>query len=98
MLIDKTPPSNETARVTAFWCNLGLPGLVDVHTHFMPDQVLAKVWAYFDNAGPLSGRPWPIAYRTDEQDRFSRLRAFGVRTFTSMAYPHKPNMAIWLNA
>jgi hypothetical protein len=95
---DMTPPPDETALVTAFWRDLGLPGLIDVHTHFMPDQVMTKVWAYFDSAGPVSGRPWPIAYRIDEQDRLDLLRAFGVRAFTSMVYPHKPGMATWLNA
>lgn len=89
---------SETAEVRSFWQELGLPGLVDVHTHFMPDQVLAKVWAYFDAAGPLTGRPWPITYREQEQQRLERLREFGVRAFTAMLYPHKPGMAAWLNA
>ncbi len=43
-------------EVPAYWASLGLPGLVDVHVHFMPANVLAKVWAYFDSAGPLVGR------------------------------------------
>ncbi|MFF4773721.1 amidohydrolase family protein [Microtetraspora fusca] len=89
--------AEEIRRVTAFWRDLGLPGLIDVHTHFMPERVLAKVWAYFDAAGPLTARPWPIAYRLEEEDRLARLRSFGVLTFTSMLYPHKPDMATWLN-
>jgi hypothetical protein len=84
-------------QVRAFWRGLGLPGLVDVHTHFMPERVMAKVWAYFDAAGPLVGRPWPIAYRLAEEERLAVLRGFGVRAFTSMIYPHKPGMAVWLN-
>ena len=84
--------------VTAFWRGLGLPGLIDVHTHFMPERVLTKVWAYFDAAGPLTGRPWPITYRVAEDERLARLRAFGVRAFTAMLYPHKPGMAAWLNS
>ena len=24
---------------------LGLPGIIDVHTHFMPEPVMDKVWA-----------------------------------------------------
>lgn len=84
--------------VVDFWQRLGLPGLVDVHTHFMPDRVMAKVWAYFDQVGPLTGVPWPIEYRTGEEERLAVLRAFGVRAFTSMVYPHKPDMAEWLNA
>lgn len=88
----------EAAAVVEFWQGLGLPGLIDVHTHFMPKNVLDKVWAYFDAAGPLVGRPWPITYRDAEDERVQRLREFGVRAFTSMLYPHKPGMAAWLNA
>ncbi len=64
----------------------------------MPKRVLDKVWAYFDAAGPLTGRPWPITYREAEEQRIGRLREFGVRAFTAMLYPHKPGMAEWLNA
>lgn len=84
-------------RVEDFWRGLGLPGLIDVHTHFMPARVMAKVWAYFDAAGPLVGRRWPITYRFEEDERLAVLRGFGVRAFTSMVYPHKPGMARWLN-
>ncbi|MEU8589245.1 amidohydrolase family protein [Streptomyces sp. NPDC048664] len=84
--------------MTAFWQGLGLPGVIDVHTHFMPDRVMAKVWAYFDAAGPLVGRPWPIAYRGEEDQRLATLRGFGVRAFTAMVYPHRPAMAAWLNS
>ncbi|MEU3311500.1 amidohydrolase family protein [Streptomyces sp. NPDC006687] len=86
----------ETVR--AFRERLGLPGLVDVHTHFMPDRVMRKVWDYFDAAGPLTGVTWPITYRHEEEQRVALLREFGVRAFTSMLYPHKPAMAAWLNA
>jgi hypothetical protein len=71
---------------------------VDLHVHFMPKNVLDKVWAYFDAAGPMVGTPWPIEYRTDEADRLARLRALGVRAFPSLLYPHRPQMAAWLNA
>jgi predicted TIM-barrel fold metal-dependent hydrolase len=83
--------------VVRFWERLGLPGLIDVHTHFMPERVLRKVWAYFDSVGPLTGTEWPIAYRHDEDERLALLRSFGVRRFTSMLYPHKAGMAAWLN-
>ena len=86
----------DDADVPALWQGLGLPGLVDVHVHFMPSNVMDKVWAYFD-AGP-GGSQWPIAYRTDEADRLARLRGFGVRAFPSLVYPHRPQMAAWLNA
>jgi predicted TIM-barrel fold metal-dependent hydrolase len=90
------PRSDED--VPAFWRELGLPGLIDVHVHFMPKSVMDKVWAYFDNVGPLTGTEWPIAYRTEEVDRLARLRAMGVRAFSSLVYAHKPGMAAWLNS
>ncbi|MEZ0051905.1 putative TIM-barrel fold metal-dependent hydrolase [Mycobacterium sp. MAA66] len=83
--------------VHEIWRSLGLPGLIDVHTHFMPKSVMDKVWKYFDDVGPLTGRPWPITYRTEEQQRLATLRGFGVRAFTSLVYAHKPGMAAWLN-
>lgn len=92
------PGAEETGKVRRFWESLGLPGLVDVHTHFMPERVLRKVWQYFDGLGPLTGgMEWPITYRQEEAERAGLLREFGVRAFTSMLYPHKPGMARWLN-
>lgn len=85
-------------EVPAFWRRLGLPGLIDVHTHFLPQNLLEKVWAYFDRQGPLVAREWPVAYRYGEAHRLALLRDFGVRHFTAMVYPHKPGMAEWLNA
>ncbi|MDK1474947.1 amidohydrolase family protein [Streptomyces sp. 549] len=89
---------DEREAVIGFWRALELPGLVDVHTHFMPKRVLDKVWAYFDQVGPLTGTGWPIRYREAEDERLAVLRGFGVRAFTSMLYPHKPGMAAWLNS
>ncbi len=87
----------EAQQIHAITAALGLPGLVDVHTHFMPQRVLTKVWDYFDSAGPLLGRTWPITYRFAEADRVEVLRSFGLRAFTSLNYAHKPDMAAWLN-
>ncbi|MEU6372617.1 amidohydrolase family protein [Streptomyces sp. NPDC046909] len=93
-----TASAEEAAEVRRFWERLGLPGLVDVHTHFMPERVLHKVWEYFDGLGPLTGGlEWPITYRKEEAERAALLREFGVRAFTAMLYPHKPGMARWLN-
>ena len=36
-------PPVDDADVTRYWRELGLPGLVDVHVHFLPDRVQAKV-------------------------------------------------------
>lgn len=81
------------------FCNaLGLPGLVDIHTHFMPDTVQQAVWRWFDSVRKPDGSPaWPIVYREDEPARVARLRAMGVRCFTALNYPHKPGMARSLN-
>ncbi|MGW4032639.1 amidohydrolase family protein [Streptomyces sp. NPDC004838] len=90
--------TDEAQEIRDFWGRLGLPGLIDVHTHFMPERVLAKVWAYFDAVGETTGLDWPISYREEEEQRVATLRDFGVLAFTSMLYPHKPGMAAWLNA
>jgi hypothetical protein len=85
--------------VPAFCDALGIPGLADVHVHFLPPRLLRRVWAYFDEGGPLLGRTWPIHYRLpDDADRVARLRAMNVRVFTALAYAHRPDMAADLNA
>jgi predicted TIM-barrel fold metal-dependent hydrolase len=83
--------------VRDWWTRLGLPGLIDIHTHFLPPQVTAKVRAQFDSAGPLIGRPWPLHYRDVDDVLVETLRSFGVRRFTALSYAHKPDMAEWLN-
>ncbi len=75
---------------------LGLPGLVDLHVHFMPDSVHRKVWAYFDRASEKYGRAWPIQYRLPVSERLEILRGLGVIAFAPLVYPHKPGMAAWL--
>lgn len=88
----------DDADVPAFWQALGLPGLADVHVHFLPSRLLHKVWAYFDAAGPLVGVPWPIRYRWPDEERVAHLRQMGVRAFSALAYAHRPGMAADLNA
>jgi hypothetical protein len=58
---------------------------------------MRKVWAYFDNVGPLTAMQWPITYRGSSDERLAQLRAMGVRAFPSLIYAHKPGMAEWLN-
>jgi len=93
-----TPGPRADAGIPAYLESVGLPGLADVHIHFLPESMLRKVWAYFDAAGEHYGREWPIEYRYDEQTRLEMLRGFGVRAIPALAYPHKPGMAQWLNA
>ena len=85
------PPDDD--RVEPFWRRLGLPGLVDVHTHFLPDRMLRRVWAHFDSTGPLIGQAWPITYRWSHDDRLAYLPRLGVRAFTALSYAHRPGMA-----
>lgn len=81
----------------AFAADLSLPGLQDLHTHFLPPRVMAKVRAQFDSAGPLIGRPWPLHYRDEDDALVETLRSFGVRRFTALPYAHRPGMAEFLN-
>jgi predicted TIM-barrel fold metal-dependent hydrolase len=87
----------EDADLPAYAARLGIPGFVDVHTHFMPPAILAKVWAYFDSAGPLLGRPWPVTYRGSDDERVEQLRAMGVKRFSALSYAHKPGIAEFMN-
>lgn len=86
------------ADVPAWVRSLGLPGLVDIHVHFLPDRVMRKVWAYFDDASRHYGVKWPVAYRLPEPERIDVLRSLGVLTYAPLVYPHKPGMAEWLTS
>jgi predicted TIM-barrel fold metal-dependent hydrolase len=76
---------------------LGVPGIFDVHTHFLPPRVTEKVRAVFASAGPLIGREWPIRYLNPDDVNVALLRSLGVRRFTALPYPHRPGMAEFLN-
>lgn len=86
-------PLDEATRVHALIDRLGLPGLIDVHTHFMPKSVLDKVWSYFDAVGSSTGREWGIAYRFDEAARVAKCGSSALpagpasTTRTSPAWP-----------
>lgn len=83
--------------VAGFCRDLGIPGLVDIHTHFMPVAMRDKVRAFFDGVQLPHGGGWPLHYRDDDDLLVARLRSMGVRAFTALSYPHKPGMATWLN-
>lgn len=87
-----TPPQDDR-DVPQFLSDLGVPGVVDVHVHVMPDRVQRKVWAAFDRLDP----PWPINYRIDREDRLGAPRDAGVVAHTALAYAHRKGMAAWLN-
>jgi len=69
--------------VAAYVASLGLLGIVDLHVHFMPERVQAKVWAHFDRLDP----PWPIVYRAGEAERLAHPRQ------PPRAPPHRPKEA-----
>lgn len=76
---------------------LGLPGLADIHVHFLPEPVMRKVWGWFDAHGRAPGEDWPIHYRLPEPERLRIVRALGLRAIPSLTYAHRPGMAAWLN-
>lgn len=88
---------NPDPEVALSWRDLGIPGLFDVHVHFLPENIQAAVWRQFDEAGPKIGRPWPIRYRGSVAERVEQLRGFGVRRFSALPYAHKPGVAAYLN-
>ncbi|MGM0699705.1 MAG: amidohydrolase family protein [Actinomycetota bacterium] len=92
-----TAPPRTDAEVPDYVRALGLPGLADIHVHFLPQNVLDKVWEYFDNASDNYGRDWPINYRYDTDTRLDIVRELGLRAVPALTYPHKPGMAAWLN-
>ncbi|GAB3059053.1 amidohydrolase family protein [Sediminivirga luteola] len=95
-MTDAVHPAHDQ-DIPAFWRSLGLPGLADIHVHFLPDAMQQKVWSYFDDAEQNYGRPWPIRYRWPVEERLEFLRGIGVRRIPALTYPHKPGMAAWLN-
>ena len=92
-----TPGPASDADVPAYVRALGLPGLADIHVHFLPDPMQLKVWAYFDDAEANYGRAWPVTYRGGIDERLATLRALGLRAIPALTYPHKAGMARWLN-
>jgi uncharacterized protein len=86
------------ADVPGWWQRLGLPGLADIHVHFMPEPLLNAVWRYFDDAHVHYGVAWPVQYRTSDAERLATLDRLGVRTFPALLYPHKAGMAESLSA
>jgi predicted TIM-barrel fold metal-dependent hydrolase len=86
----------DDADVPRFLDDLGVPGIVDVHVHFLPDNVLHKVWGYFDQAQEHYGMPWPVHYRLPEAERVAILGKLGVVRFAPLVYPHRSGMARWL--
>ena len=92
------PPTSPTLTdddLPGLAADLGLPGIFDVHVHFMPDRIQEAVWAHFDRqADP----PWPMVYRTGADERLEGLAKMAVIRHTALAYAHRAGVATWLNA
>ncbi|WP_336205538.1 amidohydrolase family protein [Nonomuraea sp. LPB2021202275-12-8] len=86
------------ADVPGWWRALGLPGLIDLHVHFLPERMERRVWHHFNHGGPLMGDGWKIEYEWPVEQRVARLRELGLRAFPALAYAHRPDMAADLNA
>jgi hypothetical protein len=86
-------PPVDDADVPAWLAALGVPGIVDIHVHFMPQRLLDRVWRYFDEASTHYGVGWPVRYRLPEDERLAALRRMGVTVFAPLLYAHKPGMA-----
>lgn len=89
-------PPRADADVPGYVAALQLPGLADVHVHFLPERMLEKVWAWFDAHGWGGPGTWPIRYRLPEQERLATVRALGLAAVPALTYAHKPGMAGWL--
>ena len=92
-----TPAPRSDAELRPYLDALGLPGIVDLHVHFMPANVQEKVWAFFDAEAERGGAPWHIEYRQSEEYRVRILRDLGVSAYGTLNYAHRPGMAAWLN-
>lgn len=88
----------QDSDVRAWWQALGLPGLIDLHVHFLPERMERRVWHHFHHGGPLMGNGWKIEYEWPVEERVARLREMGLRAFPALSYAHKPGMAADLNA
>jgi predicted TIM-barrel fold metal-dependent hydrolase len=79
-------------EVAAFTADLGIPGIIDAHVHFLPDRLQEAVWRWFDRLPA-----WPVTYRHPTHRRLEVLSRLGVRHFTGLAYAHHPGMLRGLN-
>jgi hypothetical protein len=92
-----TPGPATDEQVPDYLAALSLPGLADIHVHFLPDSLQRRVWTFFDDAETNYGLAWPIMYRVDEGTRLTILRRLGLKAVPALTYAHRPGMAQWLN-
>jgi predicted TIM-barrel fold metal-dependent hydrolase len=80
-------------EIPQFLEELGIPGIIDAHVHFLPERLQQAVWRWFDGLTPA----WPVTYRSPAPDRLATLARLGVRHHTALAYAHQPGMLRFLN-
>jgi hypothetical protein len=95
-MIKLLPPASDH-EIPYYLAALGVPGITDLHVHFMPDRVQQKVWGFFDRLPEMGKTAWPIAYRFSEEKRVQILRSIDVVAFSTLNYAHRPGMAEVLN-
>lgn len=95
--MNQVVPPRSDAELPGYIAALGLPGIIDLHVHFMPERVQQKVWRFFDRLPEMGEPAWPIFYRYSDEERVEILRNLGVRAFGALNYAHRPGMAQFLN-
>ena len=92
------PVDLDVAPVRAFWEGLGLPGLFDVHVHFLPPNIqrgrLRGLRRRRAQDRPRVADPLPAARSTSGSRCCARWGSAGSPT---LPYAHKPGVATYLN-
>lgn len=70
-----------------------MSGVVDAHTHLLPERLARAIRAYFDRHHPSV-----FLYPLDHRTVLDRLAADGIDMVWTLPYAHKPGMAEQLNA
>ncbi|MDN5742722.1 MAG: amidohydrolase, partial [Yaniella sp.] len=79
------PPQTDD-EIRAYLDGLGVEGMIDLHVHFMPDNVQQKVWGFFDRLPEMGEPAWLINYRYSDEQRVAILREIGVTAFSTLNY------------
>ena len=89
--------TDEVAQVRAFWQGLGLPGLFDVHVHFLPENVQRRSTRSSTTPARRSAASGRSATAAATRSGSSSCARFGVRRFSALPYAHRPGIAAYLN-
>lgn len=68
-------------------------GVVDSHTHLLPDRLARAIRRFFDDH-----MPGDLQYPIDPRTVLDRHAADGITSVWTLPYAHKPGMAVELNA